>query len=105
MLAAWLIIGPVGVLGLGLGLFAYRGKNARRLLASQLLVRAMPGVLCGLPVAGAGALGLLVSMALPDPLRTIGILVSCAVGLVGVLLFGWCPRRLLPRWLREDICP
>jgi hypothetical protein len=102
LLAAWLILAPIGILGLAVGWVAYRARNARRLFGDQLLLRMFPGVLCGLPVAGAGTLGVLISTLLPVGIRLTGLMASCLLALVGVIMFGWCPKALLPRWQRES---
>jgi len=90
----------LGIACLGMGWFAYRSEDAPRLLRDQLLIRAMPGTLCGLPVAGAGLFAFALSFWLPSVPRLVAVLLSSLTTFVGVMLFGWCPARLLPRWLR-----
>jgi len=95
----------LSILGLSLiasGLYCYRGRNAST-LRSQLLFRVFPGAACGMPLGGAACLGLAfgVALPLPQPIRSLILWPSLAMGLTAMVFFGWCPRSLLPRWLRE----
>ncbi len=61
-----------------------------------------PGGVCGIPVGGIGLLGLGFAFTvhrgrLPDALVFALLLISA----VGAVLCFWCPRRLLPGWLKH----
>ena len=101
------LVGSVGVL-LALGVFFsgsgwyyYRGADAGRLLKDQFIFRLLPGAACALPVCGVACFGLALTLLAPQSVKVLLLAISILTGLVALILFGWCPRKLLPPWLRE----
>ncbi len=100
MLSVTLLFGSIGAAAVGFGWFAYRSKHAEWLLANQFLTRALPGIICALPLSGIAFLVIAIASLLPKSLGGPASLGGAALAIVAVILCGWCPRLLLPRWLR-----
>jgi len=105
------LVGSVGLL-LVLGTFFivsgwyyYRGRSAARLLKDQVLFRMFPGAACGLPLCGLACIGLATGFLISQPIKQLLLAISVLVGLLALVFVGWCPRGLLPRWMRDPPGP
>src|SRR5438270_14033355 len=100
------LVGSVGVL-LALGTFFlvsgwyyYRGRSAAMVLKNRALFRMFPGAACGLPLCGLACIGLAIALLISPPIKQLLLGMSVFVGLVALVFVGWCPRCLLPKWMR-----
>jgi hypothetical protein len=102
LLGSLILLVGLGTFFIASGWYYYCGRSAARLLRDQVLFRMFPGAACGLPLEGLACYGLALGLVVPQPLKQPILLISVAAGLIAIGFFGWCPRGLLPSWLRKS---
>ena len=97
-----MLLAAIGLFLAASGVVYYRSKNAGKLLKDALVFRVFPGAAFGIPLGGLACLGLAAGLATAQPLRSLIVWISLALALLAPTLFAWCPKALLPEWLKEQ---
>ena len=101
MLGAVALLAILAAFFLGFGWYAYRGKSASYLLKNQFFMQLFPQFTCTIPLTGLICLLWAVALSLPRAIG--GPIIVASLPIVALdlfLLVIWCPRALMPRWLK-----